>query len=394
MKSPPPRRPRVSRPPQMAKPSRRGTGGAFAVVGVALAALLVLALAVPPLVSDAFVGDAIVAFAADKDVMLRQSSVRSLIALRLEPGSASPVDPNGASRPFVVRRGDTVGTVAAALEAQGLVRSRLAFTLAVYDSGTAEAIQAGTYTLAPSMTPAEIAKVVERAPGEQVTLRVIEGWRRTEIAAAVAKTFRNISADDFLKAAVVGQRKDDFLAGLAPTVPLEGFLFPDTYFFRPTATVTEVVDALVATFADRAGPALAAVKARGMSAYDLVKLASIVEREARDRSESAQIAGVYSNRLAIGMKLDADPTIQYAKGGWGELALADLRLESPYNSYLVAGLPPTPICSPGLAALQGSGSPAKHGFLFFVAKGDAQGSHAFATTLTEHEANRVRFGNR
>src|SRR5206468_12115597 len=97
-----------------------------------------------------------------------------------------------------------------------------------------------------------------------------------------------------------------------------------------------------------------------MSVYDLVKLASIVEREARDRGESATIAGVYQNRLDIGMKLDADPTIQYAIGEWRELTLDDLQLDSPYNTYRNPGLPPTPICSPGQSAIDGAAPPPHH----------------------------------
>ena len=133
---------------------------------------------------------------------------------------------------------------------------------------------------------------------------------------------------------------------------------------------------------------------RKTTIYDIVKLASIVEREARDRKESATIAGVYSNRLTIGMKLDADPTVQYAIGVWREPTLADLEIDSPYNTYKVAGLPPTPICSPGQTALEGAAKPAQVPYFYFVAKNDGTGDHAFATTLAEHEANRVKYGNK
>ena len=131
-----------------------------------------------------------------------------------------------------------------------------------------------------------------------------------------------------------------------------------------------------------------------MTIYDLVKLASIVEREARDRNESATIAGVYTNRLRIGMKLDADPTIQYALGDWRELSLDDLKLASPYNTYLNAGLPPTPIANPGVAALEGAAKPAAVPYFYFVAKNDGTGGHAFAVTFQEQEANRVKYGNK
>jgi UPF0755 protein len=106
------------------------------------------------------------------------------------------------------------------------------------------------------------------------------------------------------------------------------------------------------------------------------------------------IAGVYANRLRIGMKLDADPTIQYAIGEWRELTLADLEIDSLYNTYKVAGLPPTPICSPGAVALEAAAKPANVQYLFFVAKNDGTGDHAFATTAEEHEANRIKYGNK
>ena len=137
-----------------------------------------------------------------------------------------------------------------------------------------------------------------------------------------------------------------------------------------------------------------AANERKVPIYDVLRLASIVEREARDRGESARVAGVYQNRLDIGMKLDADPTIQYALGDWRELSLEDLKITSPYNTYRVAGLPPTPISNPGQRAIEGAARPEKHDFLFFVAKGDASGQHVFARTLAEHEANRVKVGNR
>ena len=226
-------------------------------------------------------------------------------------------------------------------------------------------------------------------------LRIIEGWRLDEAAAAVNKSFPKITKDDFLKAAVVGTRKNTVLLGLPAGTPLIGFLYPDTYFFKPDATADQIVDTLLDQFELRVGQTLRQAAAdRKTTIYDIVKLGSIVEREARDRSESPTIAGVYANRLRIGMKLDADPTIQYALGDWRELSLEDLKLDSPYNTYQVAGLPPTPICSPGQAALEGAARPADVPYLYFVAKNDGTGDHAFAKTLDEQEANRIKYGNK
>ena len=339
--------------------------------------------------------DALVAQVQEHDTLLRQGFVRTLVADRVgtEPDLAK--DPHAESRTFVISRGETAGKIAQNLQDQGFIRSALAFTYVLYDTGRETALQSGTYTISPAFTPRELARVFEKAPSEQTVLRIIEGWRLSETAAAVNKAFPSITAEEFMKTAVVGQRPNTVLSGLGPDTSLEGFLFPDTYFFKPTTTATQVVDALLEQFELRAGQTLrqAAVD-RKTTIYDIVKLGSIVEREARDRKESATIAGVYTNRLEIGMKLDADPTVQYAIGEWREPTLADLEIDSPYNTYRVAGLPPTPICSPGQAALEGAARPARVPYFYFVAKNDGTGDHAFATTLAEHEANRVKYGNK
>ena len=374
------------------QPPRRPRSGNGPVVFLTIVAAIVIGLVV---VVRPAVEDAVVAYVTDHDTLLRQDVIRSIVAPRVSGDVDVAKDPNGTMRPFVIARGDTAGVIGRHLEAEGIVRSALAFEFILYDTGREDALQSGTYQVSPALTPRELAKVFEKAPGEQVVLRVIEGWRLTEVATAVEKAFPKITKDQFLAAAVVGTRKNAVLAGLDAKTPLEGFLFPDTYFFRPEATPAEIVDTLLAAFEQRAGGELAnAAKARNMTVYDLVKLASIVEREARDRKESATIAGVYQNRLDIGMKLDADPTIQYALGDWRELTLDDLKLDSPYNTYLNAGLPPTPIANAGQSALDAAAHPEKNDYLYFVAKNDGTGDHAFAKTLDEQEANRVKYGNK
>src|SRR5256885_8103810 len=295
---------------------------------------------------------AIVAQVQEHATLLKQEFIRGLVADRVgtEPDTAK--DAHAESRSFVITRGETAGAIAQNPQDQGFIRSALAFSFILYDTGRETSLQSGTYTISPAFTPRELARVFEKAPSEQTVLRIIEGWRLSETAAAVNKAFPSITAEEFMKTAVVGQRPNTVLSGLGPDTSLEGFLFPDTYFFKPTTTATQVVDALLDQFELRAGQTLrhAAVD-RKTTIYDIVKLGSIVEREARDRKESATIAGVYANRLDIGMKLDADPTVQYALGDWKELSLDDLEVDSPYNTYKVAGLPPTPTCSPGAGAL-------------------------------------------
>lgn len=390
MSGPAPRGPNMGIAARTRAPRRRSAAGPIVFLVGVVAVVVALVVVVRPAAEDA-----LVAYVSEHDTLLRQDLVRSFIAPRVAADADSAKDPNGTMRPFVISRGETAGQIAHRLQSEGIVRSALAFELVLYENQTEDALQSGTYQVSPALTPREIAKLFEKAPGDQVLLRVIEGWRLTEIAAAVEKAFPKITKDQFIAAAVVGDRKNAVLAGLAQKTSLEGFLFPDTYFLRPDATASQIVDVLLAQFEQRAGATLrAAAVQRKTTVYDLVKLASIVEREARDRNESPTIAGVYQNRLDIGMKLDADPTIQYALGDWRELTLDDLTIASPYNTYMTAGLPPTPISSPGQAALDAAAAPAKHSYLYFVAKNDGTGDHAFATTLEEQEANRVKYGNR
>jgi UPF0755 protein len=351
-----------TRPRSLPPRARSSAGPLVFLIVIALVVLGGIVVA-RPIVEDAFV-----AYVAEHDTLLHQDFVRSIVAPRVKDEVDLARDVRAESRPFVIARGETAGQIARRLENEGIVRSALAFEFVLYENGKESSLQSGTYTVSAGLTPRELAKVFEKAPGDQVVLRIIDGWRLTEIATAVEKAFPKIKKNDFIAAAVVGERKNAVLFGLDPKTSLEGFLFPDTYFLRPDATATQIVDTLLGQFEQRAGVSLRTAAAqRKLSVYDLVKLASIVEREARDRSESATIAGVYQNRLNIGMKLDADPTIQYAKGDWKELLLDDLKLQSPYNTYLVAGLPPTPICSPGQAALDAAANPAQHDYLYFVA---------------------------
>ncbi|MDQ2952860.1 MAG: endolytic transglycosylase MltG [Chloroflexota bacterium] len=390
MSTPSARGPVRGLPPRAHAPRQRSSAGPI----VFLAAVAVLVFALLTIVRPA-AEDAVVAYVAEHDTLMRQDFVRSLVSSRVAGEVDLAKDVRGETRPFVIARGETAGAIAQRLQSEGIVRSALAFEFVLYENGRENVLQSGTYQVSPGLTPRDLARLFEKAPGDQVVLRVIEGWRLSEIAAAVEKAFPKISKDAFTAAAVVGDRRNGILSGLDPKTSLEGFLFPDTYFLRPEASAAQIVDRLLTQFEQRVGATLRTAAAqRNVGVYALVKLASIVEREARDRAESAQIAGVYQNRLDIGMKLDADPTIQYAKGSWGELALPDLDIDSPYNTYRTPGLPPTPICNPGQAAIEGAAKPATHDYLYFVAKSDGTGDHAFAKTLEEHEANRVKYGNR
>ena len=169
---------------------------------------------------------------------------------------------------------------------------------------------------------------------------------------------------------------------------LEGYLFPDTYLLAPGTTAEAIVGLMVENFRNQFGDELAYIE-NDLSVHETVTLASIVETEARLPQERALIAGVYLNRVEKGMLLQADPTVIYAlklRDEWdGNIRKVDLKLDSPYNTYMVRGLPPGPIVNPGLASLEAAARPSRTDYLYFVSRND--GSHVFARTLAEHNRN-------
>jgi UPF0755 protein len=270
------------------------------------------------------------------------------------------------------------------------------FRLLVERDGVGGRLAAGEYELSPSLSTPEVIAVLAGGrvrPGTVFT--VPEGWRAEEIAWKLDSLLPG-RGRDFL--AIV--HEDEELAarlGLPPDTSLEGFLFPDTYELPRDQDLRALIDKMVDQFDRRFDAGRRATAARaGLTPLEAVALASIVEREAAVPEERPLIAAVYFNRLALGMRLQADPTVQYALATPGvptpgprlwqhELSLADLEVPSPYNTYRQPGLPPGPICSPGLASLDAVLRPADTAALYFVARGD--GSHVFAQTMDEHLAN-------
>jgi UPF0755 protein len=285
---------------------------------------------------------------------------------------------------------------------QGLLRDRELFLNYTRYYGLDSALEAGSYTVDPGLTIPELATLLTRAVGQEVTLRFLEGWRAQEMGDYLAAT-RPARIDPAVFVDIVERRAIfdvspyAFLSGLPEGASLEGYLFPDTYRLDVEADAVTLIDLMLRNFEQRVTPAMRqAYGATGLSLYEAITLASIVEREAVLDSERALIAGVFFNRLAMGIQLAADPTIQYAlgqqpDGGWWKspLSAADLRLDSPYNTYLSFGLPPGPIANPGLASLEAVAKPAVTDYVYFVAScaPGAAGAHVFSVTYEEHLAN-------
>jgi UPF0755 protein len=305
-----------------------------------------------------------------------------------------PLDVNGAPQIFTIEIGESVNSVANHLEGVGLIRDADAFRSYLIYSGLDTSIQAGNYELSTAMPALDIAHELQDATPEEVTFVVLPGWRLEEIAESLSTSGLPVTYEEFLNAAKTPPQHFDFLAG-AGTV--EGFLYPDSYIFsRNISSAEEMMDEMIRNFSTHLTPDLTSgFQRQGLTVYQAVTLASMVEREAVQDEEQALIASVYLNRFKIGMKLDADPTVQYAIGynflqqtWWtNPLSLLDLEINSVYNTYIYEGLPPTPIASPSLGALRAVAAPAQTPYLFFRAKCDGSGFHEFSETFDEHLQN-------
>jgi UPF0755 protein len=282
--------------------------------------------------------------------------------------------------------GSGVASMGQALSEAGVVRNPGDFRMAVWLRGAGRRLQAGEYRFDRPMSPVE---VVDRIARGDVYLRAVtfpEGLSIRQMAQIFEqKEFG--AARAFVEAASNAEP----IHGIDPAArDLEGYLFPDTYSLPRRATADQLVDRMVARFAQALTPEVRErAAARGLSVRQLVTLASLVEKETARDEERRLVAAVYANRLKIGMGLQCDPTVIYAleRAGryTGNLSRDDLRIDSPYNTYRYAGLPPGPIASPGKASLEAAADPADVPYLYFVSRND--GSHVFASTLEEHNRN-------
>ncbi len=294
-----------------------------------------------------------------------------------------PVALSAPAQVIIIPPGSSLSEIADRLERAGLIRSRLVFVVTVRLRGVGGRMQSGEYRLAPSMSTPDILEKIVR--GEVLLHRVTipEGFSAGQIADALARAGL-ADREAFLR--VVRHEGDTIGAAfLAGQRDLEGYLFPDTYHFPRGLSAREIAAALLVRFAERVTPALRAeAAARGLSLHEVVTVASMIEREARLAGERPLIAGVIYNRLRRGWRLEIDATVLYALGRrGGRLSTADLQVESPYNTYRVSGLPPGPICNPGLAAIEAALRPAQTPYLFYVLRPD--GSHAFSMTFEDHQ---------
>lgn len=285
-----------------------------------------------------------------------------------------PVDKNDKStKIFIIKPGETVPDIAKKLESQNLIRNKIIFYWTVKRLGIDNKIQAGDFRLSPSLNTVQIAQNLTKGTLD-VWVTVIEGLRKEQTAQIFSQEL-GIPEIEFVKNA------------------REGYLFPDTYLIPKTASSTMVLNIMSANFARKFTPSLQEKSKRtGLSPSQIIILASIVEKEAATFEDKKQVANILLRRLKEGRPLQVDTSIAYALGyqddtrtWWKEfITFDDLKIDSPYNLYKHEGLPPTPICSPGLDAITAAAeADANTPYLFFIS--DKQGHMHYSKTEEEHQ---------
>lgn len=288
------------------------------------------------------------------------------------------VSSNTTLQRFVVPENFTTNQIAAKLKSEDLIKDQLVFVLLAKKDGFDGKLQSGEFLISQSMNPREILSTVSKG-STQVWVTIPEGLRATEISQILQNKIPTFNS-----------------SWTSRLVANEGYLFPDTYLFSKKSTIDEIVSAMKNNF-DLKYQEAAANKTASLSQNQVVILASIVQREAITAHDMQYVASVLENRLSIGMALGSDVTLEYALGyqtnehtWWKkDLSADDLTLQTPYNTRVNAGLPPTPISNPGLVALEAVLNPPQSNFLYYVS--DKNGVLHFAATLQQHNANVAKY---
>lgn len=302
---------------------------------------------------------------------------------------------------FTIDSGELPGDIAVKLQREGFIRDSDVFLTLLKCRHASEKIQAGDHVLRQNMTMDEVIVALQRGTARGISVTIRPGWRAEQIADYLSTlNLPQFDKSQFLSLVKGGGNFDyAFLTDRPKGGSLEGYLFPETYTVLQGITAEQLINRFLAEFDQRVTLEMRAkATAEGLTLDQVMTLASIVEREAVAKEEGPIIASVYMNRVQQKMALNADPTVQYALGyqtsskQWWPVVSLDqyAKVDSPYNTYTHAGLPPGPICSPGLNSINAALEPAKTDYLYFLAKGD--GTHAFARTLEEQNANLAKYG--
>jgi UPF0755 protein len=311
-----------------------------------------------------------------------------IFALWIRHTVATPVEHQAADRIVTIDQGTGTQAIIARLSEAGVVSHPLALKIYLRLTGRGGNLKAGEYKFASPISPLQAVEKIRRGEVDLERVTIPEGFNRFDIAETLASKTGKASAEDFLRL----MNDQTPIEQIAPTArDLEGYLFPDTYNYNSKTTPEDLVRSMVSRFEEVFTPEWAARASElGLTVHQIVTLASIIEREAKVPDERPHMASVFYNRLKRGVPLASDPTFIYAAILAGDYDGNPNQLKyrnrfSPYNTYVVTGLPPGPIASPGRASLEAVLYPDTTDDLYFVVTGTA-GRHKFSRTAAEHDA--------
>lgn len=323
-------------------------------------------------------------------------------------GIKSPLDASGRDVDFRIEKGQNVETISANLESARLIKSAFYFKIYMKESGLASKLQAGDYVLSAKYSIKEIVEILSQGKivSKEKTVKVLEGWNMMEMADYFEKE-RIFEGEDFL--ALAGNRlvaaqekyknnlKDyasayDFLKDRPAKASLEGYLFPDTYRISANAGPDEVIRKMLDNFGKKVDEKMMAdIRSQGKSLYEILTMASLIEKEVKSLEDKKMVSGIFWNRIGNGQALESCATLAYVLGeNKKQYTLEDTKVQSPYNTYENKGLPPGPIANPGLDAIIAAIYPTPNDYVFFLSRFD-NGETVFSKTYEEHLRNKAKY---
>ncbi|MFC1651952.1 endolytic transglycosylase MltG [Patescibacteria group bacterium] len=305
-------------------------------------------------------------------------------------GINTSVSDNDAEKPFVVNKGDTTNQIAKNLKEAELIKKEVFFEKYVERENLTEKLQAGEYLLKATMTPKEIADNIASGKTGEPQITIPEGWKAEEIAKDLAQE-GIVTEKEFMNIVEKVNFDYDFLKDRAEGASLEGYLFPDTYRIGQETNSRKIITKMLENFDNKLSNKLRAdIQSQDKTIFEIITMASLIEKEVSEEKDRPTVAGIFYNRLDINQALESCATIQYILGSNKKrFSYEETRTESPYNTYTNIGLPPGPICNPGLPAIKAAIYPEDSNYLYFLS--DNQGKTHYATSGEEHEANKTKY---
>lgn len=303
-----------------------------------------------------------------------------------------PLDPTGKEKPFLVKKGDNFLAIGKNLEKEFLIKNYFYFSLYSFCKRKHKNLKAGEYLLSPAMSIVEIAEKIINGQTNKIKITIPEGWTKEDIADLLE--IKNLSSrEEFLNVANSPEKfyeQFNFLRKNPELKDLEGYLFPDSYFFERPASPEEIISVFLRNFEKKVNSEMMAeIDRQNKSLFEIIIVASLIEKEVILKSDKEIVSGILWKRLSIGMPLQVDATITYlTKRKSTAITMEELKIDSPYNTYKYAGLPPGPISNPGIESILAAIFPQKTSYLFYLSS--KTGETIFSENAKDHALAREK----